>query len=369
MFFLRSRTLNVLVLSLLAATSASAQQPFRLASGDRVVILGNALIEHERFHGYLESRLRRHVPTAKLVVRNLGWAGDTVRGSARTSGYKNPEGKARLLKETKDWEPTVVFLGYGMNESFAGAAGIPDFLNDYRRLLDDIGGLKARVVILSPTPHEDLGRPLPDPTAHNATLEQYVAALRGLAEERGLPFVDLFHPLKSAKGRLTSNGILLNELGYWHLAAAVDARLAPGVADDRMEFRWTGKSFEPKLLPASPPPGTNRGKIRLVIDGLPAGRRAVSLSGTTLAAADAREWQAGVALDASPLADDVEAWRRAIVARNDLFFRGWRPFNDHSRHWSFMAKDFARFAELTRQQDEVIDALPAARGESLSIVR
>ena len=39
-------------------------------------------------------------------------------------------------------------------------------------------------VVLSPGFHEDLGRPLPDPAAHNRDLEQYVAALHKLLGRR-----------------------------------------------------------------------------------------------------------------------------------------------------------------------------------------
>src|SRR4051794_25826833 len=59
---------------------AGGARPFSVTSGDRVVFLGNALVEHERFHGFLEANLRRHFPGARLTFRNLGWSGDTVRG-------------------------------------------------------------------------------------------------------------------------------------------------------------------------------------------------------------------------------------------------------------------------------------------------
>src|ERR1700694_3995806 len=72
---------------------------FRLQQGDCVVLVGDALVEHEQFHGYLETRLVRHVQQGKVTFRNLGWSGDTVRGGARTSGYQNPEGMERLLRE------------------------------------------------------------------------------------------------------------------------------------------------------------------------------------------------------------------------------------------------------------------------------
>src|SRR3954468_10050174 len=120
---MRPRLTSLLVgLLVLAASRAHAQPvPFRLVEGDRVVLLGGSLIEQERFHGYLETRLLRTTIAPKITFRNLGWSGDTVRGEARTSGYKNPEGMPRLLKEVRDQKPTVLLVGYGLSESFAGS--------------------------------------------------------------------------------------------------------------------------------------------------------------------------------------------------------------------------------------------------------
>src|SRR5438270_2516509 len=137
-----------------------------LKTGDRVVLVGNGFIEQERRHGRLEALLASRFPDADFALRNLGWGGDTVRGEARTGGYQNPDGLARLLKEVQDLKPTVIVLGYGMNESFDGTQGLAAFVADYERLLGKLAPLKARLVLLSPTYHEDLGRPLPDPAEH-----------------------------------------------------------------------------------------------------------------------------------------------------------------------------------------------------------
>jgi lysophospholipase L1-like esterase len=270
----------------------STPAPFALKDGDRVVLLGSALIEHEQFHGYLETNLLCRSRARGITIRNLGWSGDTVRGNARTSGYQNPEGLARLLREVKQLQPTVLFIGYGMNESFAGKDGLADFLKGYRALLDELAPLKARIVILSPTPHEDLGRPLPDPAEHNRHLELYTDALGKLADERGARFVDLFHPLRESSQRpLTTNGIQLNQAGYQAVAAAIVRQLALSEMHS----------------------------------------------------------------DAS----STEKLRQAIVHRDELFLRRWRPFNDHSRHWGFMAKDFQLYDDEVTAADRVIEQIRA----------
>src|SRR4051794_3314670 len=211
---MRYRIVAALGLFFLMVGTALAQPPgpFTLRDGDRVVLLGGGLVAHEQFHGAIETRLLRHFPTAKVTFRNLGWSGDTVRGDARSSGYQNPEGMGRLLREVRAEKPTVLLVGYGMSESFDGPAALPGFVQGLGKLLDDLAPLQARVVLLSPTLHEDLGRPFPDPAAHNRQLEAYTAAVQQLAQQRGLTFIDLYHPLvkdrqEHPQDRLTSNGI------------------------------------------------------------------------------------------------------------------------------------------------------------------
>src|ERR1700730_16590479 len=83
----------------LGARLDAGEADFSFKTGDRVVLLGGGFIEQERHHAPLRPLLISRHPGAEIVVRNLGWGGDTVRGGARTGGYQNPEGLARLLKE------------------------------------------------------------------------------------------------------------------------------------------------------------------------------------------------------------------------------------------------------------------------------
>src|SRR5438067_223196 len=136
-----SRIPPVLSLLLLIPLGLEASGPaarFALKDEDRVVFLGDGFVEQERLYGHIETRLTSRHPDARLVFRNLGWAGDTVRGTARTVGFQNPDGLARLLKEVRDLKPTVLFLGYGMTESFDGAGGLAAFVEAYDRLLTQL---------------------------------------------------------------------------------------------------------------------------------------------------------------------------------------------------------------------------------------
>jgi lysophospholipase L1-like esterase len=363
-------------------------------NGDRVVLLGDGFIEQERHHAHLETLLISRHPRADIVVRNLGWGGDTVRGGARTGGFQNPEGLARLLKEASDLKPTVVLLGYGMNESFDGPQGLAGFIEGYEQLLAKLAPLKARLVVLSPTSHEDLGRPLPDPTDHNRNLELYTAALKKLAAGRSLAFVDLFHPLQAAKQkdpalRLTTNGILLTEAGYALVARAVEKQLQIPVASWRLELDRTGKVLAGQgtkiekvnvadealrfnavdtLLPLAKV-GPLAGDVQFLrVAGLPAGEHVLTIDGQEIIHASAADWQRGVTISAGPAYADLEKLRTAIVRNNELFYRRWRPFNDHSRHWDFMKGDFGLYdKEIAAQELAIAQArLPRTHAYAIS---
>jgi lysophospholipase L1-like esterase len=375
---------GALLVYLAPGACAQAPGPLKLKEGDRVVLLGSALIEHEQFHGYLETRLTQCFPDATVRFRNLGWGGDTVRGDARTGGFQNPEGFARLLKEVRDQKPTVIFLAYGGNESFDGEKGLPGFVQGYRHLLDQLAPLKARIVILSPTPQEDLGRPFPDPAPHNRSLQLYTAALARLADSQKHFFVDLFGPLQAfhkanPQLRLTDNGLLPNELGYWLIAHEVEKQLvyrertwraelrfpAPGkdkqrfVRVEKLHGPDNGIRFDllPELLPAPTAPTGLAAEAFLemtVANGLGDADFALSIDGKEVRQASANAWKEGILLRPEAPLRQTEKLRAAIVKKSKLFYRRWRPFNDHERHWGFIGGDFKLYdAEVAELEAEI----------------
>ena len=189
--FVRIFRIALMALGGRAATLAGGPEPFPLIDGERILIIGNGLVENDQWHALFETRLQRRHPKRSLAFRYMGWSGDTVRASARTAGFQVPQGLARLEKEAIALKPTVVFLAYGMNESFDGPDKLDDFLRDYDTLLKTLEPLKARLVIVSPTFHEDLGRPFPDPTEHNRKLDAPTLA-RYLLDSSPLPWKPIY---------------------------------------------------------------------------------------------------------------------------------------------------------------------------------
>jgi lysophospholipase L1-like esterase len=340
---------------------ADEPAPFELRHGDRVVLIGSTFVERADSHGYIEMALTARYPRRNLLFRNLGWSGDTVSGDAR-AGFDNAQkGFERLVEHVLALEPTVLVIGYGTNESFAGPEGLQRFKEGLDGLLEKLEPTKARLVFISPLKHEALGRPLPDPTAHNRDLEQYCEVLRAAAAARGGTYVDLFNSLGAGAeaalpGPLTDNGMHLTGYGYWRAAQTIERLL--GLPDDSWQVALSSEAqllsaagttvsnvqaadgglrfrVEDERLPLPLPPndGPLQGSARkrqrvLTVQGLAEGNYALQIDGQTVVVATAAQWDAGMPVESGPDYEHAEALRRAILRKNELHFHRWRPQNE-----------------------------------------
>lgn len=224
-----------------------AAATFALEPHDHICIIGNTLAERLQYDGWLETMLQARYPQHELVLRNLGFSGDTVDTRMRSKNFGTPDewlsGKAAPIGgyeenrfEHTGTEADVVFAFFGYNESYAGEAG----LAEYRQSLDAWlthtlaqkynGASAPRIVLFSPIAHEDLGDPnLPDGKENNGRLALYTKAMGEVAASRQVTFVDLFTPslaLYAARQEpLTINGVHLNTLGNRLIAEAIDRAL------------------------------------------------------------------------------------------------------------------------------------------------
>jgi hypothetical protein len=107
------------------AFAAAPQKPFELRDGDRVVFLGDALMEREKDYGYIELMMTLRFPDRNVTFRNLGWSTDTPVGISRVS-FDWPKGEGEmfrvLMEQVRQVQPTVMVLGYGMASSLEDAA-------------------------------------------------------------------------------------------------------------------------------------------------------------------------------------------------------------------------------------------------------
>ena len=331
--------------------------PIELKTGDRVVLVGSALIERDAESGYLETRVARRYPGQTIIWRNLGWSGDTVEGITR--GKPNPpiDGFTKLVEHVAALQPTVIILGYGANEAFGGAAGLPAFAVGLDRLWTELDKTGAKIVVLTPTRQEKLGPPLPDPTAHNADLQLYRDLLWAEASRRGAIGVDLFGlSTPDEPARWTSNGIHPTPAGYWRISAEVapalsgppptspvvtiQGRKATGTgtgatvteitttpSGSRFRVRWDRLPTPSRPDDASPASQDAELRVIRALDLAP-GSYELRVDGQVVASGGVASGPGEFVELSGPGVDQVEALRAAINRKNLLYFHRWRPQNE-----------------------------------------
>src|SRR5262245_38588312 len=166
------------LLAFAAASVASHAAPFELKDGDRVLLLGDALLERENTYGHLETRMHEQFPNVRFSVRNLSWSGETPKGWARASFDPPAKGWERLKENIATVKPNVAILGFGMAASLqeitdrsgdimlnadparygAEPMSAARFKKEMGELMDAIkvGDASTRFVLLGPIRHEDL---------------------------------------------------------------------------------------------------------------------------------------------------------------------------------------------------------------------
>ena len=316
-------------------------------------------------------------PGKTITFRNLGWSGDTPRGTARAGFGKEVDGFKHLVDHVLALKPTVLIVGYGMTDSFDGPQGLTRFRDGMNRWLDALAESRARLLFLSPIAHEDLGRPLPEPLPHNQSLRLYRDAIRDIARERAGRFIDFFdwsELWSSARkreagapwGTYSDDGIHLEQSGYWsfcyHLLSSLGDAAVGGIkigADGearwmrRVRFGPSGRLRESEhatvagvtamrggvrfevtsgfLSPPSLPGGQRTGTAPLVVvaEGLPEGHYTLSIDGRLVNRGTAAKCATkGLIVVYGPEEDQVERLRQTVIAKDLLYFYRWRPQNE-----------------------------------------
>jgi lysophospholipase L1-like esterase len=182
----------------LAAPAAQADtpsppdaSPVSLRDEETVVFYGDSITEQNLYSAYLETFLLSRFPAKRIACFNFGWGGDTAIG-----------GNARFARDVAPVKPSLVFVNFGMNDGGYKAYEetiYRGYIDAQKALADTIAASGAREVLFTTSPVDDVLRG--DNGVYNDTLSRMAAGIEDLARERGLPAIDLFHPMLEVQRR------------------------------------------------------------------------------------------------------------------------------------------------------------------------
>ena len=170
------------------------QKQFFLKSGDRVCFYGDSITE-QRFYGVdTETYAVTRFPDMKVMFVNSGVGGDRVGG-----GWAGPI-NVRLKRDVYPFKPNIVTIMLGMNDAEYRPFSLPIF-NVYRKgyiylvnqLKKHLPGVK--IVLIQPSPFDDVSHKVSFPGGYNAVLLRYAAFVKRLAARDHLLCVNFNKPL------------------------------------------------------------------------------------------------------------------------------------------------------------------------------
>ena len=244
------RQVNIIFVVLLAMTflqcgSQSTKSLVEVSTGDHILIIGNNLCSRMMNFGHFETALQMRFPGDSLFIRNMCDGGNTPGfrpHPGRVSPWAFPgaeifqtelaknSGSRGHFEMPDQWltrlEADIILAFFGYPESFSGEEGLTNFKGELAAFIDhtldqQYNGVSApQLVLVSPIAFENLSEmaDLPNGTKENSNLSIYTEAMRDIAAEKGVPFVDVFGPSKSwyesEPKHLTQDGFQLTDQGY-----------------------------------------------------------------------------------------------------------------------------------------------------------
>jgi len=198
----------------LACLPVEAQTPsLQLQANQRISIIGNGLADRMQHDGWLETYLHATHPEHQLVIRNLGFAGDTLNTRLRSHGFGSPD--HWLTKCQTD----VVFAFFGNNEAWQRGEGLPQFQRDLEKFVQHTlsqqynGQSSPQLVLFTPI------KQTRDPRGINPEIERYSEIMKQVGRAKGVPVIDLWSLNLSDAD--TINGLHLTESGNRKLARTI----------------------------------------------------------------------------------------------------------------------------------------------------
>jgi lysophospholipase L1-like esterase len=254
------------LLPCLVQTSVAADGAFYLKSGDRVCFYGDSITE-QRYYGMdVETFVRSRFPGLHVKFVNSGVGGDRV-----TGGWAGPIDE-RLQRDVFPFKPNVVTIMLGMNDAGYRAFNqgvFHTYTNGYEHIIESLQKHLpgVRIVLIQPTPFDDVTQPPQFPGGYNGVLQRYAAFVSQLAAEHHLACVDFMTPM----------------LDVVKKAEAQDPKLAPEVIPGRVHPSAVGELLMAQALLTA----WNAPSVVTAVTIDVAGKQAVQQDNTTVSGLEA----------------------------------------------------------------------------------
>ncbi|HTF20178.1 MAG TPA: PVC-type heme-binding CxxCH protein [Chryseolinea sp.] len=245
---LKDLLINVGVFLVLLSATQCTQTPeamIKVRQGAHVVLIGNNLGSRMMNFGHFETEMHIRYPDSLLFIRNMCDGGNTPGfrpHASRVSPWAFP-GAEKFQQELANYSDSqghfdtedqwltrlqadIIIAFFGYNESFQGEEGLQNYKDELDAFIkytlsQKYNGKQApELVIISPIAFEDLSAKLdlPNGQRENANLKLYADAMREIASNNKVHFVDAFTPSKewfaSDNDPLTVDGSQLTDEGY-----------------------------------------------------------------------------------------------------------------------------------------------------------
>lgn len=241
--------------------------PVKIGKGTHISLIGNNLGSRMMNYDNFETELYMRYPDDNLIIRNMCDGGDTPgfrpHASRNTpwafpgaekfqTELANPSQSEGHLETPDQWltrlKTDVIVSFFGYNESFEGKAGLANYKAELDAFIkwtlqQKYNGTSApQLVIVSPIAFEDLSAKfdLPNGKKENENLLLYTKAMKEVADQNKVLFVDAFAPSQKwyaeTKEDLTIDGSQLNAEGYKKLGVLLADKIfgkAPEKAKNR----------------------------------------------------------------------------------------------------------------------------------------
>ncbi len=251
MLFKRKSFYSVFVLAFMLFSVLQFQQPVKLElkQDAHIALIGGNLGSRMMHYGHFETEMHVRYPEKSLFIRNMCDPGETPGFRPHASRfspwafpgaekfqteYANNSDSEGHFDSPDQWltklNTDIIIAFFGYSESFQGEAG----LENYKQELDAFikhtlsqkynGSSAPQLALVSPIAFEDLTGiyDLPNGEKENKNLLLYTNAMKAVAQQNKVQFVDAFTPSKqwydNTAEPLTIDGAQLNEAGYKKLA-------------------------------------------------------------------------------------------------------------------------------------------------------